>query len=187
MVFEALRKVLDAQPWEELHDRLTRYTVKKLRVRYWQGELGGTPPGGKEASDFAMEAIGKVYSGERRWDPEKHPKLFGFLCDVVDSLVYDAKKSPENQRTHHIEEATERIAVPQSACAPDDFVLGFCEFVTDDPELLPIVEAILEGCMKPDDIAARLGVDPETIYKRKKRLQRKLIEFHTLVYRARRL
>lgn len=182
MVEESLRKILDAQPWGELLDRVTLYAGKKLRQRFWQGEFGGTPPGGMEASDFVMTAVCKVYSGERRWDPEKDKCMLGFLCDVVDSLIYNARKSVENQQSRHIDEATEQIAAPAAVSSADDFVLGFYEFVAEDPELCKVVECILEGCLKPEDIAHQLGLSSEAVYNLKKRFARKLTEFRAQVY-----
>lgn len=43
--------------------------------------------------DFAMEAIEKLFEGERRWDPSKHPDLLIHLKLVVKSLIWNHIKS----------------------------------------------------------------------------------------------
>lgn len=76
--------------------------------------------------DFAMEAIKRLFEGERNWDPAKHPDLLIHLKLIIKSLIWNHIKSSMKSivRAQELSPA-ESEKDPDSAVEPDE---------TDDPE-----------------------------------------------------
>lgn len=81
------RELLDQAKWEDILLRLLKYTLNKLRRRFFfkTSPLGGTDVA-QIAQDQVMEAIGKVWTEERSWDNETK-NLFSLLIDIIDSQI----------------------------------------------------------------------------------------------------
>ena len=63
------RELADAD-WADIGIRLTAYASWKARTLRWR--LGRDAlPAGKSAEDLAADAIVKVLSGERAWEPQR--------------------------------------------------------------------------------------------------------------------
>ena len=186
-----LRRRLDEHPWDETTARLFRHADNKIRRLIWRGARRGHPPGGVQAGDLVQTVYEKLLSGTRNWNPEKHPDLFEYLKDQVDSEVSNLVRSGENRRLRS--EASlpagalegSDAPVPEAALAAEgerlseEFFLGFLDFLKDEPDLQKVVEAIVDGVGKPADIAHHLGVRFEEIYSRRKKLTRRLEEYRT--------
>src|SRR5678816_3905696 len=80
-VEQALREV----DWADLGMRLTAYAVWKARNLAWRYGRGELSLGARTPDDLAADAILKVLSGERGWDPRRGP-LLPYLQGVVDRI-----------------------------------------------------------------------------------------------------
>ena len=175
-----VRELLDKQPWDDHFSRLTLYARRLLRARTWRGAPGGAAPGGREAADFALEAITDVYTGVRRWDPSTCPDLARFLFGVVRSKVSNACTAAENIRERREEPGLE---LP-SHNSDDTFLWGFLSEIEDEPELVKVVELIMDGYADRADIAARMGLKPSDITNLQKKMRRRLREYRLSISRA---
>jgi hypothetical protein len=99
-------KWIENQLDEALIQRLVLYAAQKMARHYWQGVLGGEPPGGEQAMDFVEQAIQKTIKGAegirdsdgyRDWDHNAQPNLYLHLKSVVDSDINHLAESWENK------------------------------------------------------------------------------------------
>ena len=113
------------------------------------------------------------------------------LASVHDGAT---NRAAEGARTSVLERDSKTLSADEEAWRPQDlpdpeelvlreereaehdrFFWGFYEFVKDrDEELLPYLEEILDGCIKPRELADSLGVPVDRVYNAKKRLRRQL-------------
>ena len=182
MVNEHLRTILDDETWLLYFKRLTVYANKLIESHYWRGEQNGPVPGGKEAEDFATEAILDVYTGKRAWDPKQEPELLRHLFGVVKSAINNRSTQEQNKRDNRLDENEDYQERIESSNDPSrlqtmedaDFVLEICEHLVDEPELLEVAECIMDGCVERAEIAHCLKLTPNEVTNRRKRLKRKL-------------
>lgn len=138
----------------------------------------------------------------RRWDPGKDPEILPYLIGVVDSKIWKLVTSRENRKGRRLAQQPTPAGsesydpklynkdLPSGALSPEDqfvdaqieqraedIVWGFHTCLDGEDLLQRIVECIIEGPIKPEDIAGKLGVESKDIYNAKKRLQRKLREY----------
>jgi DNA-directed RNA polymerase specialized sigma24 family protein len=184
--------MLDTCAWEENYPRLLIYAVNKIRKKKWRWGLTKSPPGGSEAHDIVAEAILKIYQGKRKWDPEKVPDLFYFICSVIKSDVNHLAMSWENR--HVLSESSLLRDADQdkptvierqedtSQNGPREILdeelsekkfWDFYEFLRDEPDLQKILEAVFDGITKRSELARTLGIPETEIDNRRKRLQRR--------------
>lgn len=78
---ESVLQLLDEHDWSKTIYALSAYVISLCR---WKKI---TLPSGVEESDIAMQAIEKVYTGERNWNPGQEPDLLRYLKGVARSLV----------------------------------------------------------------------------------------------------
>lgn len=184
------RRLLDEHHWEDTIPRLLSYAQNKIQRRKWMGKFGGDPPEGWQAEDVVQTVIEKVFSGIRYWDPEKHPVLFDFLRSQVDSEISNRVRSLANKKLRTesvlpegnfqpVDKSTldESLMAKEQEKEADILFWGFYDHLSDEPELQKVVEAIADG-KKRADMAQHLGVKVEVIDALKKRLGRRLKEFH---------
>lgn len=179
---EHLRTILDEETWLLYLKRLTVYADMSIKKHYWRGETGGPVPGGKEAGDFAMDAIMDVYTGKRAWDPEQEPDVLRHLFGVVKSAISNSSTEKQNKQDNRLDDDDDYQENAESANDPSrlqkmedaDFVLEVCEHLKDEPELLEVAECIMNGCLKRAEIARCLKLTPDEVTNRRKRLERKL-------------
>ncbi len=185
-----VRQLLEKQPWKEIMARLLLYADNKMQRLVWRGSFGGHPPEGIQAKDLIQTVIEKVFSGNRTWNPDRHPDLVGFLMDALDSEISNLVRSFENRRLRPeaslAEGALERIddVTPEVQLLnkeregeSEDLLLSFLEFLTPDDELRKVVETIMDGIVKRADIAGHLGVTVAEVDARRKRLSRRVQEY----------
>lgn len=195
--------LLDQHPWEETIPKLIAYASKKSRRLFWRSIYGGHLPEGKEVVDIVQQAIEKVLSGQRNWDPDANPDFFMYLKGIVDSDLNHLADSEENRLTR-----SETKLVSGTNCEGDQneisffdlkpseqpnpveallqlenedlaykFVWDFHESLADKPRLQKIVECMLDDIDKPADIAEQMGENVNEIYNARKQLQRRLGEY----------
>lgn len=196
-----VRDRLARHPWADSLPLLIEYARKRVGWRTWGGARGGRLPAGKEAEDVVYEAIEKVYSGQRAWDPAAKPDLLQFLKDVIESDVHHLAVGFENRgvvtETALGERMVDGVAEPylntRPAAGPSPadaavrgeedrearaFAETFLATLVGEPDLAAIVSCIFDGVVKPAEIAAKTGRDPGEVYSARKRLQRRLMDFY---------
>lgn len=180
---------MERHPWEETAPRLLRHADNKIHRLIWRGTRGGNPPDGVQANDVVQTVLEKVLDGRRNWNPDKHPDLFEYLRDQVDSEISNLVQSLENrqlrpeaslpQDSAQIDTATpEALALAREReRQSEEFFLNFLDFLNGETDLQQVVEAIVDGGPKPAEIAQQLGIRAEEVYSRRKRLARRLKEY----------
>jgi len=149
-------------------------------MRVWRGVVGDFVPGGMEAADFAATAINDVYTGVREWNPATCPDLLQYLFGVVRSKISNACTATENTRERR--EAPEFN--PFTVDKDDDFLYGFLTEIVNEPELMKVVELMMDGYETRTEIAARMGLEPMDVTNLQKKLQRRLRDFIAALQRA---
>ncbi|MEJ2744177.1 MAG: hypothetical protein P8123_00570 [bacterium] len=189
-------EMLDTYKWEEIYPRLLDYALNKLWKKKWRWGLTKSPPGGSEAHDIVAEAILKIYQGKRKWDPEKVPDLFYFICSVIKSDVNHLAESWENRhvlpessllrdddqnrptviaRQEDTSQAGPREILDEKLSEKE--VLDFYDYLQDEPDLQKIVEAAFDGITKRLELAQTLGISEVEIDNRRKRLKRRYFSY----------
>jgi DNA-directed RNA polymerase specialized sigma24 family protein len=163
---------LDDEPWEEHLETLTLYAQRLISYYNWQG---GTVLGGKEAPDFAQEAITDLLEAKRNWNPVTHPSLLKFLLAAVKSEVYNATRSK-------ISRERKDDSMPEKGKSDDDTVIEILEFVEDDADLTRYVEAVIDGCSTRDDIADHLNLKHTDVDNLRRRMERRYNSFYKEIH-----
>lgn len=199
LVDRVVQEKLEEANWDEITLRLTAYALFKVRRLKWRTGDRESLPEGKTAEDLTYEAIEKVLSGERQWDPAACPDLLGYLRGVVDSLVSHLVISEEHRRVRRMPQTEEgqeveellTLAKPGAETAEhlvtiqidpeaqtvgkmeaERFVGEIFEEIAGDKELEMVMDALLRGNVKPREIAVETGIDVERIYKLREKLDR---------------
>lgn len=195
---DGVRALLDTYSdawWKDTIKRLTFHASRKLERRRWRGVRGGPAPGGHQAVDIVQGICAKVISGRRRWNPSRHPELFVYLRDQVDSEISNLVNSLDNRRVERLvaptgDDGDEQAVDPldggpspedlvvstQRESQAEEFALGFIDHLDGKTDLLETVGVILDSGddAKPAAWADRLHVTAEEVYNRRKRLKREL-------------
>jgi len=186
---EEVAQELLGQPWDDIGKRLLLYAARKMRGKTWMGVGGGDPTGAYEAQDYVSTVIAKLFTGERHWDPRKDPSLFHWLTAQIDSEINNALTSLRNKRAAPASWAAEQPdnQTPESLYfekeqqkETEEVLLGFYEFLEDEPELQEIVGAcIFEGITERAEVIERCGIKASEYDSRRKRLMRRAGAYKT--------
>jgi len=103
---EILKKLKESD-WSDILPRLVLYAEFKVRRLYWRTKEKNTLPDGSTAEDLAHQAIELVFSGDRRWAPDKNPDILLYLKSVVDSLVSHSVHSYEHRYKDQVDDDSE--------------------------------------------------------------------------------
>lgn len=199
---ENVLELLTAFPWEEKIPRLLYYASHKAKKKRWRSVFDGYLPEGKEIQDVVSHAIEKVFSGERKWNPDEQPDLFHYLKSIIDSDLnhladsfenrmltgeadVDGKLgSKEDRKTSWIDSLPSSVADPETQhinkeqdARGEAYFFDFYGFLAGKPLLQGMIECIDEGIDKKAEMAQKLGVHVNEIYNASKQLRRKLEEF----------
>jgi len=181
--------LLENANWKEIILKLTHYALHRARLYSWKSGKSDHLLGGKTPEDIACEAIEKVLSGKRDWDPDKYPNLLTHLQWVVKSDMEHLASSMEHQATGRMpepeEEGYETIPDPSSR-TPEEVLISrekealeerlkgeMYAMVKGDEDLEMLLLCFEEGMDKPEIIAAQTGWDVSKIYNLKRKLLRK--------------
>jgi hypothetical protein len=192
---------LQAQDWNRLGRELVAHTLWRCRLRAWREGAKDIPLGlGKTAQDIVGDVIKKVFAGERTWDPERGellPTLKRHIQSELDHLwereaFKRERAEPEEAAQQEQQEADAPEADPLAFAPPDPQqiherredlasasarVEALFAAVADEPELVQVLEAIMDGCdRRPRFLADHLKVPATDIHNRLRRLRRKIIE-----------
>lgn len=165
---EDIIKILDGYDWEEVIIKMTAYVVNICRWRRYK------LPGGLEEEDIVMTAIGKVYTYERKWDPEKEPDLLNYLQGVINSIISNELNAV----------AAGNIPLKELPAASDQTIEQwdeemYCEQIDrqisgalkGEPGLCLVYKALKDG-NKPIEIAREYSIPIEQIRLFQKKLRR---------------
>jgi DNA-directed RNA polymerase specialized sigma24 family protein len=176
--------VLKKQDWPTIIKQLTGYALSRVRSMHWATGQD-LVPGGRDAADLAMEAITLVYTGKRRWDPDKNPDLLFYLKGVVKSLTGHLAISQDNQRRvgvgaaeegDPVSTATDPIATADETLVEkeaEELVIAMIEDAIADDEGLQLVFEGLRDGMSPKEIADDLGLSVTKVYAMLQKLRRR--------------
>lgn len=143
-------------------------------------------PEGQEAADLVHEAVEKVLSAERQWDPVSVPDLQVYLTGVVRSLAshlatggssrevtvdgvgqyIDHKDSPPPPPS------AETVLIEAERC--DEIMSEAFAAAGDDSVLQKMLDAIMAGYVKADEIAEVSGLSLTDVYEGNRRLHRRM-------------
>ncbi|MCA9393656.1 MAG: sigma-70 family RNA polymerase sigma factor [Candidatus Omnitrophica bacterium] len=175
-----IKALLDEHDWDDTIPRLIKYAFTKIRQMSWYQQQGGQVAAGKMAEDFVMDAILKVYRGQRQWDPQTVPDLLVYLFGVVRSEIHHHSQSLENRCLRFLETLSDQHRKDAEAIdtsdAPEGFMEGFLKEIEDEPRLVRVATLAAAG-RKPREIAEELRLPVTSIYNTRKLLQRRLEEY----------
>jgi hypothetical protein len=186
----------------ELILRLGRYALRESNRLRWRTNDSVELPGGETIDSIVSLALEKTLSGERRWNSETHPKLQEYLMDVIDSLLshlatgrdnslFTKATSPDGtviegdkSELHAVGQDVEWLT--RGGVSPETLLLHqeevelheralelLREECERDPVLVRIIEVMVEGNEKVEQIAAATGLNSSEVYNAMKRLSRK--------------
>jgi len=192
-----LRELLNSKISDEVIKRAALFAARRLELYEWQGSKKGMPPSGRTAEDFVHDTIVKLYTGQRTWDPKKHPDFFIALCGMIRSEISNCRKSNENKKTYcesalpsskwtkaplddfaHLTNSTDRpILELEKEIEDDNLLLAFVNHIEDDDELMGVMEGMMDGFVKPGEIATLLGISTDKMENIQKRWKRQIDKF----------
>ncbi|MCA1946775.1 MAG: hypothetical protein LDL56_04030 [Armatimonadetes bacterium] len=183
-----VREALSDRDWYvQTWRKLVGFIGHRIRG-YQRGLSRGTDPqvAAHSSEDIVQSAIVKVLTGERQV-PDKvtdRDQLRRWLYDVVASVLSNEGKSAEVKLIIDPlagEEGDEELSLEDlagdAAWKDDDSLrdwwLTVSDRLADEPELLETARAAVDGCLRPQDYAAYLGVTVEESVNRLRRLRRR--------------
>lgn len=183
-----VKELLDRHDWDDTIPRLIKFALTKIKRMSWYQQQGGQVAAGKMAEDFVMDAIVKVYKGQRQWDPEAMPDLLIYLFGVVRSEIHHHSQSLENRCLQFLDtlpaQGQKSAESTEDEPAEKGFLDGFLKDIKDEPQLARIAALAAAG-KKPRDIAAELHIHVTSVYNARKVLRRRLEEYLVLQQNAR--
>ena len=195
--------LLEAADWNDILYKLTSHAIWRARLYKWKSGAATQLPGGKTPEDIACDAIEKVWSGIRNWDPDKYPNLLKHLMWIVDSDMEHLVCSMEHHKTRRLPGAKEGeetgptygeiIPDPSSPIqisgmipTPEEELLAHEGEIFEQKLITELYAAVkgnedLEfllycfelGIDKPAEIAAQMKWDVSKVYTLKRKLIRK--------------
>lgn len=201
--FLILFKMTEAE-WDLILLRLGRYAIRVSRSLYWRTGSSEEIAGGETAASIVSEALKRVYSGERKWNPDTDPSIEKYLMDVIDSLLNHLAESADNTMFETLPEADpgegsppdiqpgkaeigaewlsrrcptpeEEMLAQERAARNDQVISGLIEDCADDPILRKVLEGIVDGCPNSRSIAEKTGLSRTEVYAATKRLDTKIV------------
>lgn len=186
--------------WDKLILSLTKYTFYEMERKYWKY---GRVPKGLTPEDIALDSITALFEGTRKWDYANRPDLLGFLKSVADSKIshlfeledYNLiERFPVTEDGQEVEELMKKAdPVSENACySPADpqdpekiliqkqaiegdkaAVSALFEVVKGDDQLENLFMLIMDGYLKPSEIAEKMKIDVKEVNNLQKRIRRK--------------
>lgn len=168
---EAIYRAIDKNA-EEIYVRLRSYISRMTSAR-------GLPAGFGDADEIIHEAIGRVLSGTRSFDPSKQ-SIFMVLYGTVRSLLSKEKglyaregKKPLGKIAADVEPDPQEQDEPP--LSEEEALLRWAvieSVVGDDKELLDYFAAVRLGYEKPAEIAEVMGIPVERVYEIPRKLEK---------------
>lgn len=159
--------LLDNHNWEDTMLILSAYVIRLCRLYRYKLPLDMEP------EDIAIEAFEKVYSGERKWYPEKDPNITQYMLSVVKSMVSNIKGSKQIQKAEIDEGSIGYDAHLHETIEYEELSIRIEAAVRKDTDLALIYKALKDG-WRPAEISKEYALDIRIIQNAQKRL-RKLV------------
>ena len=165
------KQLLDNHNWEESYPRLLAFAISELqRYKFQRIRI----PIDRSFEDFVMDAIDKVYSEERGWDPYLQVDLHRFLLSVVKSSINNCITGSDIQRVATGSSFDNRPVDDYNAYLNIEYKeldALIAQSLKSDPLLCLVYKGIKDG-VKPSDIANDYAIDIKHVNNAKKRLLR---------------
>ena len=166
----SLIAALEAVDWEGILPQLVAYAERRL-LRLGLREGRTHRPSATEVKELVNEAILRCLDGRRKWDDAKSLELVPFLCGVIRSVAWEYKK--DAARCDVIDD---EMSAPTNDAEINDPRVGIIEELTkedSDIEEVYLVIAV-DGITRRDEIAHRLGWNPDKVSVVRKKIQRRV-------------
>lgn len=164
---DELTDLLDRHNWGDSIIKLTAYVVSLCRLQ--------PLPSGLEPEDVVMEAIEKVYTGERNWNPQQESDLHRYMLSVVTSIVSNIRTRKESVYTATMNEEELAVVPGYDNVEAELFAKELDDAIAvglkGDAELCLLYKAIKDG-YSMQDISQEYVIDINILYNAKKRLNR---------------
>lgn len=194
MVQDKILELLESADWKDITFRLTHYAFWKACRYTWKSGSPDHLPGGRTPKDMAFDAIEKVWSGVREWDPDKYPNLYTHLKWIVDSDIDHLFKSKEHDKSQRVPEAEfdrasetpnpeEQLIAKENMALEEEIRDEIYKMVEGDEDLETLILCFEEGIDKPQDIAEQTGWDVSKANNVKRKLFRKAAKLKHLIRR----
>lgn len=178
---EELRSLSETD-WRHLIFSLTVYAQHRIWRCNWRTSEGSLP-GGKEAKDIALEAIGDALTAKRVRSDE-NVDLLVFLKGVVKSKISHLLESADHTRraswpsyddsVDPLADVASPVAGPDEQTEEGELLAHIRRCIRGDSELEEILDHLASG-RKPGEIAEMLGLERQVVYVRIRRLRRHLV------------
>jgi DNA-directed RNA polymerase specialized sigma24 family protein len=180
----------------ELAVRLAGYGLRVF-AEFGLGGRDATVPGvGLSLEDFVWNVLSQYAEGALVYDAARG-ELFPLLARALRNDVIDALRKAahfrEEARSPIPRESTADSAPPaldempssgaslEEVLAEDRYRARLFEAFAEEPELAAVVRTVLDlNLTRPREIAAALAIPVSELQNRKKRLRRRLIEYHAV-------
>jgi hypothetical protein len=198
---DGVLKHLELVDWENISIKLIHYAHWRA-IRYkWKIGNPDQLPAGMTPKDIALNAISKVWTGTRAWNPDKYPDLLAHLKWIVKSDMNHLFTSKDHMTSCRINESddqdnselTYNEVIPnpssqliESALTPEEHLLAkekneheetakqeLFALVKGDDDLELLLSCFEDGIDKPELIAKEMGWDVTKVYTLKRKLLRK--------------
>ena len=182
------QRVLEAADWNQIGRKLTAFAQGLLNIHTWRTGDAVNVADGREALDFAQEAIEKL-SG---FDADRG-ELLPYLKAIVRRSISNLSKSAENRHeisirpgidedgnVEEVQEYIDRHQDPEAVPSPEDIlskpderVTALFEAVDGDAALTALLDAVMQtGETTAQPLAKHLGTTTADINNRLKKLRR---------------
>lgn len=146
--------------------------------------IGNRLPPEWTPQDVVHEAIKRLVAGPREWDPVNYPEIVPVVRGVIRSLYSHLPERDENKlRVVPHDDQGKPVDVdelPGGTKAHQSTELEFLWVRTQieaaiegEDDLVAVYLAIIDGCVKPSEIADDLGITVEEVNNRLRRLRRR--------------
>jgi DNA-directed RNA polymerase specialized sigma24 family protein len=173
-VAERLLKI-DDDTWGDIYLELLDYAQYKTgRLTHVKG--GGELPLGQTPQDLVQDAIDRLFTGRRRWDPDQDPDLTDYLKSVIKSLLSALlEKTDYDHRDDAPLEDHYDLTSGEDANYNDclEALQQILEEESSDDSDLENVRMGLEDRMKASEIAEFFRIDVARVYTLSRKLRRR--------------
>jgi DNA-directed RNA polymerase specialized sigma24 family protein len=190
---------LETQPdidFGELAVRLASYGLRTFAEFGLGGQNAAVPGVGLSVEDFVWNVLSEFAEGRVTYEAERGDLVWllarALRNDIIDALRKAAHSReearsplPRENKLGNEPSALDELPTPgtniDAVLAEDSYRKRLLAAFAEEPELAEVVRAVLDlDLAKPREIAAALGISVADYHNRKKRLRRRLIEYHAV-------
>jgi DNA-directed RNA polymerase specialized sigma24 family protein len=171
---DSVRNKLDNHSWEESITKLMGYAKLQIDLQKMKGRKF---PVDRNIEDVVYEAIEKVYSEDRKWNPQEEPDLHRFLLSTVKSVIDNTVKLQDSKKRETVGDYDDFYLPTEDHTVENiDFIRLeqlIAEALKEDPLLCLVYKAVKDG-LKPKEIAEEYNIDIKKVYSAKRQLCREV-------------